>query len=141
MSCGLGRRYSSDLALLWLWHRLAATAPIRPLAWELPYTTSAALKRQKTKKKNLACCCCSIGHNCNCSWDLIPGLGNPYAAEQPKKKKKIKNKNDSKMCRLVNGHLLLRKSEEGKCGGKKTFWNKFFLEHAHCTSKRCRGDN
>ena len=22
--------------LLWLWHRLAAVAPIRPLAWELP---------------------------------------------------------------------------------------------------------
>ena len=40
MSCGV------DLALLWLWHRLATTAPVRSLAWEPPYATSAALKRQ-----------------------------------------------------------------------------------------------
>ena len=36
-----------DLALLWLWHRPAATAPIRPLAWEPPCARSGALKRQK----------------------------------------------------------------------------------------------
>ena len=36
MSCGVGRRRGSDPALLWLWRRLAATAPIRPLAQE-PY--------------------------------------------------------------------------------------------------------
>jgi len=35
--------------LLWLWCRPAGAAPIRPLAWELPYTTNADLKR---KKKN-----------------------------------------------------------------------------------------
>ena len=51
MSCGVGRRCGSDPALLWLWHRPAATALIRPLAWELPYASGAALKRQKTKKK------------------------------------------------------------------------------------------
>ena len=52
MSCGVGHRHGSDLALLWLWHRLAAAAPIRPLAWELPYATSAALeKNQKPKTK------------------------------------------------------------------------------------------
>ena len=28
VSCGLGHRRGSDLALLWLWCRLAATAPI-----------------------------------------------------------------------------------------------------------------
>ena len=33
-----------DLALLWLWCRLAATAPVRPLAWEPPYAASAAKK-------------------------------------------------------------------------------------------------
>ena len=27
MSCGVGRRRGSDLPLLWLWHRLVATAP------------------------------------------------------------------------------------------------------------------
>ena len=37
--------------LLWLWCRPAAIAPIRPLAWEPPYATGAALKRQKDQKK------------------------------------------------------------------------------------------
>ena len=49
MSCGVGRRRSSDPELLWLWCRPAATALIRPLAWEPPYATSVAL--EKTKKK------------------------------------------------------------------------------------------
>ena len=35
--------------LLWLWHRQAAVAPIQPLAWEHPYATGVALKRQKKK--------------------------------------------------------------------------------------------
>ena len=51
MSCGVGRRHSLDSVSLWLWHRLAAAAPIRPLAWEPPYAVSEAFKRQKTKKK------------------------------------------------------------------------------------------
>ena len=51
MSCGVGRRRSSDLVLLWLWYRLAAVAWIGPLAWEPPYATGGALKRQKDKKK------------------------------------------------------------------------------------------
>ena len=49
---GLAQRVK-DPALLWLWSRLAATAPIRPLAWEPPYTAGAAqeiAKRQKKKK-------------------------------------------------------------------------------------------
>ena len=33
-----------------LWHRPAATAPIQPLAWELPYAMGAALKSKKKKK-------------------------------------------------------------------------------------------
>ena len=48
MSCGVGR---SDPALLWLWHRLAAIAPIQPLAWEPPYATGAAQEMEKKKKK------------------------------------------------------------------------------------------
>ena len=53
MSCGVGHRHSSDLALLlaWLWCRSAAVAPIGPLAWELPYAAGAALKRKKRKEK------------------------------------------------------------------------------------------
>ena len=38
-------QWVKDLALLW--HRLAATALIRLLAWEPPYATGAALKRPK----------------------------------------------------------------------------------------------
>ena len=53
MICGVGRRHGSDLTLLWLWCRPAATAPIRPLAWELPYAISVALKnKNKNKKQN-----------------------------------------------------------------------------------------
>ena len=51
MSCGVGRRHGSDLAMLGLWLRLAAVALTGPLAWEPPYAVGAALKRQKTKKK------------------------------------------------------------------------------------------
>ena len=39
----------SDTALLWLWCRPVATAPIAPLAWDPPYATGVALERQKIK--------------------------------------------------------------------------------------------
>ena len=45
---GVGHSCGSDLALLWLWHRLAAAAPTQPLAQELPYATGIAFKKQKT---------------------------------------------------------------------------------------------
>ena len=51
MSCGVGRRRGLDPKLLWLWHRLEATAPIGPLAWEPPYAVGAALKKIKKRKK------------------------------------------------------------------------------------------
>ena len=51
VSCGVDRKLGLDLALLRLWHRPAAIAPIGLLAWELPYAAGAALKRQKTKKE------------------------------------------------------------------------------------------
>ena len=37
-----------DPALLWLWHRVAAVAPIRPLAWESPHAVGAALEKAKS---------------------------------------------------------------------------------------------
>ena len=37
--------------MLWLWHRLAATALIPPLAWELLHATGVALKRLKKKRE------------------------------------------------------------------------------------------
>ena len=62
MSCGVGHRRGSDPALLWLWHRPVAAAPIGPLAWEPPYAAGVALekaKRQKEKKKFVHL---SVGH-------------------------------------------------------------------------------
>ena len=58
MTCGVGCRFGLDLALLW--HRPAATAPIRPLDWEPPYAAGAGAalekkKRQKKKKKKKNC--------------------------------------------------------------------------------------
>ena len=53
MSCGVSRRRGSDPALLWLWCRLAARAPIGPIAWEPPYATGVALKSKKKEKKEL----------------------------------------------------------------------------------------
>ena len=41
----------SDLMLLWLQRRPAAVALIKPLDWEPPYATGAALKSKKKKKK------------------------------------------------------------------------------------------
>ena len=49
MSCGVGRRCSSDPELLWLWHGPAAVALIRPLAWEPSHAASVALKKKRTK--------------------------------------------------------------------------------------------
>ena len=40
-----------DLHCHELWLRPAATAPIRPQAWELPYAAGVALKIKKKKKK------------------------------------------------------------------------------------------
>ena len=53
MSCGVGRRGGLDPALLWLWHRLAATAPSRPLVWEPPYATGNSLGKDQKKKKKV----------------------------------------------------------------------------------------
>ena len=53
MSCGEVCRHGSDLALLWLWCRLEAPAPIGPLAWEPPYASGVALKKEKQNGKSL----------------------------------------------------------------------------------------
>ena len=52
MSYGVGHRCSLDLAMLWLWWRLAAVAPIGPLALESSYAVGAALEKAKKTKIN-----------------------------------------------------------------------------------------
>ena len=51
MSCGAGRRCGLDPALLWLWHRLMAMAPIDPVVWEPPYAARVAQEMAKRPKK------------------------------------------------------------------------------------------
>ena len=41
--------------LLWLWYRPGAATQIRPLAWELPYATGAAIKREEKKTLEKLC--------------------------------------------------------------------------------------
>ena len=55
MSSGVVHTRGSDPVLLWLLCRSAATAPIRPLAWEPPYVEGAALEKAKkqTNKENV----------------------------------------------------------------------------------------
>ena len=43
-------QWVKDLALLWLWCRPAATAPIGPLFWEPLYAASVALKKKDHKR-------------------------------------------------------------------------------------------
>ena len=40
-----------NLALLWLWCRPVATAPIGPLAWEPPHAMGVAQEMAKRQKK------------------------------------------------------------------------------------------
>ena len=51
MSHVVGRRLDLDLALLWLWCRSTAVAPIQPLAWEPPCAVGVALKSKEKKKQ------------------------------------------------------------------------------------------
>ena len=50
MSCGVGHRHG--LESLWLWCRLVAAAPIRPLTWEPPCALGAALKSKNKNKSS-----------------------------------------------------------------------------------------
>ena len=93
-------QWVKDLASLWLWRRLAAAAPIRPVAWELPYTADAALKRKRRRRKKgprvllwhrglgIQCCRSSgLGHSC--STGSVPGLGT-FTCHQLRQKEKKK---------------------------------------------------
>ena len=51
VSCGVGCRCGSDSALLWLWRRPAAVAPIQPLAWELVFAVGWALEGKEEKEE------------------------------------------------------------------------------------------
>ena len=42
--CSIGHRCGVDLALPWLWRRLAAAALVQLLAWKLPYAAGVAIE-------------------------------------------------------------------------------------------------
>ena len=113
MSCGVSRRHGSHPALLWLWHRLAATALIQPLAWEPPYALGAALKGPKTTPKKysfklehtLTIYYWDLNKNWNCFFiDIRPHIVN--------KKKSLYSKtwNWGKIFENFSYHLTLNKS-------------------------------
>ena len=52
MTCGVGCRRGLDQALLWLWCRPMARAPIRPLAWEPPYAVVWPKRANKKGRRN-----------------------------------------------------------------------------------------
>ena len=55
MSCCVGHRRGTDSAL-WLWHRLAAVALIRPLVWEPPHAGGCSPKKHThTHKSEILC--------------------------------------------------------------------------------------
>ena len=55
MSCRVGCRHGSDLALLLLWHRQEAAASIQNQAWELMFAAYVALKKKRgdTERKGI----------------------------------------------------------------------------------------
>ena len=55
MSCGIGRKCGSGLALLWC--RPAATGPIGPPAWEPPYAAGAALRKKEEERETKSRSC------------------------------------------------------------------------------------
>ena len=71
--------------MLWLWCRLAAIAPIGPLAWEPAYAVGVALKRQKNKKIKWATLDTDV-HTGEChvtTWVMQQKPGNDKIASKP----------------------------------------------------------
>ena len=66
MSCGVGDRRVLDLALLWLWHRLAAVTLVQPLAWEPPYAAGVTLKGHNKKKRIENLSSLNLPKKCKC---------------------------------------------------------------------------
>ena len=104
----VGHRCGLDLVLLGLWCRPGAIVLIRPLVWETPYASGAALKKKRKKKKKAleefpcgAVCsgpdgghCCGSGY-CNGA-GLIPGPGTSSCHQCGKKKDKKEGRKKKK---------------------------------------------
>ena len=60
--------------LLRLWRRPAAAAPVRPLAWEPPYATGAALEKTKNQKRKKKKKMVSLLNYVPCQFGVVDGL-------------------------------------------------------------------
>ena len=105
MSWGVGQRRGLDLMLLW--RRLAAVAPIRPLAWEPPYTSGATVKSKKTKQKQLK----------------PPQKTQNQEMEQIKAVKNLR-KQDEEVQHMSNTRSIREKHKEQRRNSEK-YWRKF----------------
>ena len=92
MSCGVGYRRGSGPALLWLWRRSAATAPIGPLAWGPPYAAGAALEKATKHRYILNL------HNIICQLYLNKAGGKKDIPHREEKK----NEQDGKGCYSID---------------------------------------
>ena len=102
MSCGVGHRCNSDPVLLWC--RLAATAQIRPLAWEPPHAVGSAPQKQNKTKQTL-------------NFRLEDkDKGNLQKVKEEGKQSKNRRKKDKKTRGQVQGieHLNNRRAESEK---------------------------
>ena len=70
-------QWVKDLASPWLWCRLVAAAPIRPLAWELPYAAGWSPKKGKKKTKPKTKNAFSAG-----MWTSLSTLARAHASRQ-----------------------------------------------------------
>ena len=122
MSCGVGCRRGLDPPLLWLWCRLAAVPPIRPLAWETPCVAGAALKREKDKIYIYVCMYISQGGKfLEPSWNCYihtPSRSHrpivlPMSAEE-NSFARVHYPSSSFLCRTVHICSLMRVAHSGK---------------------------
>ena len=70
MSCSVGCRLSSDPELLWLWCRLAATAPIRPPSLGTKEWQKDKTNKQTKKPRNLFIFLLEL-RSCNLSGQMV----------------------------------------------------------------------
>ena len=82
VSCGIVHRRGSDFVLLWLWHRLAAVAPIQLLAREPPYTEGVApnLPPKKMMLKVFSLCVTALGPCMSLSILETPASGEQWVS-------------------------------------------------------------
>ena len=105
--------WSAAWLWLWLWHGPAAVPLIRPLAWEPPHATNAALKTKKKKKRKMLLWKKVYKAQRKFSKELLESLLVYHYFEWSQKKAKLK---------WISNSLQIW----GNCLDAIFFWNMFF---------------